>query len=904
MVILMKYLKAHVRFVHDSQKRLILTYEVFFKNKKISLNLTELMQFLYEKDQSLTENESTFLYFISRATKKFSYQSRLIYGIVNQEEILNFFLTGTKCKIELVVFENKQQFSFSTKEALPISLIIEQVGYKLVAKLLNKKYIKKHISHFLVLKNNSQTFLYSTGILRKIDKRMEGFLKRLLDRQSVVIEKSEDISTFMKRLYEPYKGSFHWEIIGNVKGLLPEEISPTPLLTLNYDGQCLHPVLSFEYGNEIVDSNNKETEVIDRQTGKKMIRQPNMEDIFLQDLMGLFDENKLPFLLSNPGDIAKFFDTLVPELKNREWKVNSNVDDFNVSEDPVTLSFEINSTQNDWFEFDPNCNIDGEKRSLLEISRLLVENQGYIKTKSCFVKLSKSTQEEITLLKQYGAFNIGKSFSKKEILPIMMMSKTTSEKEDIKSLINKVNSFNVAETEISKDFNGVLRPYQHYGVHWMNLLSNVQLGGVLADDMGLGKTVQTLAFTSLNNKKGPVLVICPTNVLYNWQKEIKRFLPNKTSMVYSGAQRQQLLSKVKKHDYIIISFGILKNDIEVLKNIMFETILVDEAKAIKNPQAQVSKAIKLLSANFKLVMTGTPIENHLQDIWNLFDFVMPSYLGSKSQFEQLIKQENKDFLRSKIKPFVLRREKREVLDSLPEKTEITLECPLSKEQMELYQTVLDVAKKGVTTTGNKRDRLNMLTALLKLRQVCTHPGIVEEFKGLGIESAKFNMLKEKTLELIDEGHKVVVFSQFTSMLDLIADWFDDVKIKHLRIDGSVSAKKRMDLVDTFQESDDPMIFLVSLKAGGVGLNLTAADYVIHIDPWWNPAIEAQATDRVHRMGQTNKVIVYRLICAGTIEEKINQLQQDKKKLLAEIVDIDGTTEKQINFDEIKSLILN
>ncbi len=253
---------------------------------------------------------------------------------------------------------------------------------------------------------------------------------------------------------------------------------------------------------------------------------------------------------------------------------------------------------------------------------------------------------------------------------------------------------------------------------------------------------------------------------------------------------------------------------------------------------------------------------------------------------------------------MLRREKREVLDSLPEKTEITLECPLSDEQMELYKTVLDVAKKGVSTTGNKRDRLNMLTALLKLRQVCTHPGIVEEFKGLGIESAKFNMLKEKSLELIDEGHKVVVFSQFTSMLDIIEEWLDQVKIRHLRIDGSISAKKRMELVDTFQDSDDPIIFLVSLKAGGIGLNLTAADYVIHIDPWWNPAIEAQATDRVHRMGQTNKVIVYRLICAGTVEEKINKLQQDKKKLLSEIVDIDGASEKQIDFNEIKSLILN
>ena len=273
-------------------------------------------------------------------------------------------------------------------------------------------------------------------------------------------------------------------------------------------------------------------------------------------------------------------------------------------------------------------------------------------------------------------------------------------------------------------------------------------------------------------------------------------------------------------------------------------------------------------------------------------------------FENDIKDGRKDQLKTRIKPFILRREKREVLASLPEKTEIIIKCDMSPGQETLYKTVLDAAKKGIKNIKGKQERLNIFTALLKLRQVCIHPQLLKEVGATDIESSKFELAKEKITELIDEGHKIVMFSQFTEMLDIISKWTHKKQFYTERIDGSVSAKARMDAVDRFQTSEKAGLFLISLKAGGVGLNLTAADYVIHLDPWWNPAIESQATDRVHRMGQQNKVFVYKLITSGTIEEKIQELQESKKQLLAEIIDIDTAAEKSLNFDEIKNLLMD
>ncbi|NQY74717.1 MAG: DEAD/DEAH box helicase [Candidatus Margulisbacteria bacterium] len=424
----------------------------------------------------------------------------------------------------------------------------------------------------------------------------------------------------------------------------------------------------------------------------------------------------------------------------------------------------------------------------------------------------------------------------------------------------------------------------------------------MADDMGLGKTIQAIAFTSVIKDENPTLIIGPSNVIYNWEQEINTFTPSKSVVMYTGSNRSRKLNPLEKPAFIITSFGVIKNDIDLLKTIPFKAIIVDEAQYIKNPNTLISKSIKQLTSPFKLAMTGTPVENHFQDLWNLFDFVMPDFLGSKADFDRSMKEGQKDWIKTKIKPFIMRREKQEVLQSLPEKTEVMLHCTMSETQETLYQTVLNAAKKGIKNSHGKTERLNILTALLKLRQVCLHPGLIQEFKGQALTSAKFELAKEKLLELMAENHKCVVFTQFTGMLDILEEWTEDLGVSVYRIDGSVPAKMRQERVGQFQQSSGAGIFLISLKAGGVGINLTAADYVFHLDPWWNPAVEAQATDRVHRMGQQNKVMVYKFITQGTIEEKILALQDAKKTLLGEIIDIDSIENQKVNIDDLKSLL--
>ncbi len=685
---------------------------------------------------------------------------------------------------------------------------------------------------------------------------------------------------------------------------IPQDTPPEPLLKITYEAPILTPMLLFKYKNEIIPPDFKGKEVINKSNGKKMNRLMDMENIFQNDLITLFNEMDLPFMLQNPGDIAKFLDKVVPILKDRGWLIDSNVTNFTVEKKPVDLSFNISSSNN-LFYFEPNCSINGSPHSLQEIAALMVQNQGYIKTQKGFVQLSNQSQKELKTLVSLNAFRTGQTFSKSEVLPLITSTNVAGTNADVKTLIDRIDNMkNLSQFQISNEFRGQLRDYQQFGVNWMFMLSQIGLGGILADDMGLGKTVQTLALSTRLLGKKPILVIGPTNVIYNWSKEIKTFLPQKSSLIYTGPTRHSKLNQFNKVDFIITSFGVLKNDVSELSQFHYKGLFVDEAQYIKNSKTQISKAIKCLNSDFKLVMTGTPIENQLQDLWNLFDFIMPNYLGTQRSFDTDISQSRQHIIKTKIKPFVLRREKREVLNSLPEKTEIIIKCPLSEEQMTLYKTVLDATRKGISSASGKKNKLGILAALLKLRQVCIHPGLLKEVNSQAIPSAKFEIVKEKIIELMNENHKVVMFSQFTGMLDIIQKWVMQESFYLERIDGTITGKARQDAIERFQSHQGSGIFIISLKAGGVGINLTSADYVMHLDPWWNPAIESQATDRVHRMGQKNKVFVYKFIAEGTIEEKIQELQSQKKQLITQIIDIDNLEEKTINLDEIKSLVLS
>ncbi|MFT5170645.1 MAG: SNF2 family DNA or RNA helicase [Candidatus Marinamargulisbacteria bacterium] len=898
-----KRLEYVIEFVFDQNKKPLLSLDLTWNEEHVSLALSSLLQFLFQNEKKLHKDDQDFCYALAKLIKKVQIGNDFYLGISSEQDIAYFFVRARDLNIPLKWRRGDKQTRVRTSTDLPFAVKIESKGQKLVCRLLNQFEWAQDALGWLVFKHNDLPICFSKGTLFfDISSDLRKFIASIIKTEITSYEKSKRL-WFYDQIYKPNKLTVQWLLNTDFSEFVPKETRPVPVLSLDYEDLLLNIKLSFQYGHTVVDALDENDIIIDKKTKKQHKRQTQEEGNFQSDLMTLFEEFDLPFLLNNLGDIAKFMDKVVPILQKRNWTIKRNVPELNIAETPVDLSFGISSSEQDWFYFEPNCQIDNQNFSLQEISRLLVQNHGYLKTKTGYVKLSEKTKEELSLLNTFESFKVGKKFSKTEILPLIASTEIEGSNEESSDLVSLTKNFHkVSHFQVSKDFKADLRDYQQFGVNWINFLFTIGLGGILADDMGLGKTVQTIAFTAQMESPHPVLVIGPTNVIYNWQAEIEQFRPDMNVCLYSGTNRIKQLNETKNPDYIITSYGVIKNDIDILKGIKFRAVVLDEAQQIKNPNTQISKSVKKLNGELRLALTGTPIENHFHDLWNLFDFVMPGYLGTKGQFDMALKEGGKKQLRTKIKPFVLRREKKEVLDSLPAKTEIVLKCPLTETQAKLYKTILDATRKGIQNSAGKRERLHVLTSLLKLRQVCTHPKMITEFQNMEIESPKFELAKSKITSLIEEGHKIVIFTQFTRMIKMFNEWAVEQKYYHEHIDGSVSAKKRMDAINRFQESTDPGFFVISLKAGGVGINLTAADYVLHMDPWWNPAVEAQATDRVHRIGQTQKVIVYKFIAEGTIEEKIQDLQESKRSLLSQIIELDGVEDKDIDFGDIKTLL--
>ncbi len=433
-----------------------------------------------------------------------------------------------------------------------------------------------------------------------------------------------------------------------------------------------------------------------------------------------------------------------------------------------------------------------------------------------------------------------------------------------------------------------LRGYQSDGFRWMSRLAHWGAGACLADDMGLGKTVQAIALMLSRARQGASLVVAPASVMLNWKAEIERFAPSLNALVmHANGDRQQLLEQASEFDVVLTTYGLLINEAEALAGKEWNIIVLDEAHTIKNKETKMAKAAMQLKADFRLLLTGTPIQNHLSEIWTLFQFANPGLLGSFQQFTDrfiLPIEKEGDKLRQKqlkkiLLPFLLRRTKAEVLDELPDKTEITLSVELSSEERALYEHIREQALLNLEEGSSQP--MQTLAEITRLRQAACHPALVNA--KLNLASSKTEAFLRLVDELVDSRHRALVFSQFTSHLALIRKALDERKIDYLYLDGSVSVNERAALVKQFQTGEQPL-FLISLKAGGTGLNLTAADYVIHLDPWWNPAVEDQASDRAHRIGQTRPVTIYRLIAAQTIEEKIIKLHQTKKSLADSLLD--------------------
>jgi superfamily II DNA or RNA helicase len=631
------------------------------------------------------------------------------------------------------------------------------------------------------------------------------------------------------------------------------------------------------------------------------------------------------YQLKGQNLVLNFFAREFPHWQ-KEWKITleERLDRSTMQNtERVQPRFEITSSGVQWFDLSVNFKTqDGDQFSAAEIQRLLLSGQGYTRLKSGkFALFDTAAVEELqqTLLdcapeQHAGAYRLRSNqagFLQATLqeqgwqlkAPDAWRAKARTESGELK-----------LECPPLGDLQNVLRPYQKNGVAWLHFLRAHRFGGILADEMGLGKTIQTLAFIqTLTDRTLPVLVVCPTSLVWNWAAEAAKFTPNLKVLPLHGPERHEQFAQIPQHDIVVTSYALIRRDAERYAEFEFDMVVLDEAQHIKNRQTQNAQAVKALRAGHHLVLTGTPLENSVLDLWSIFDFLMPGYLGAAQDFRERYEipiTQTRDTavqarLARRLRPFILRRTKKEAAPDLPEKIEQVSYCELNEEQRALYQQLLDASRREITEAvgaeGLARSRMIVLNALLRLRQACCDLRLLKlQNAPPAAPSGKIALFNELLEEVLDGGHRALVFSQFVSMLTLLREELDARQIPYAYLDGSTT--NRAEAVAQFQQNGQIPLFLISLKAGGVGLNLTAADTVIHFDPWWNPAVEDQATGRAHRIGQQRLVNSYKLITRGTVEEKILTLQSHKRELIQAMLGGEEELAQSLSWEEIQELL--
>ncbi len=625
------------------------------------------------------------------------------------------------------------------------------------------------------------------------------------------------------------------------------------------------------------------------------------------------------YILRGQNQILSFFATLLPQLQ-KEWKVSVGSRFQHVTRDVsrITPKLQITGSGEDWFDFSFSIESgDGEQFSGADIQRLLQIGQNVTRLKNGRLAIldTASLEEFQAILRDCdptqarpGSYRIQRSqaayldaaFDELSGAIIQSSSEWQNWTRAQRQLVP-------LQPEPLGALDGVLRPYQKEGVYWMRFLSRNGLGGILADEMGLGKTLQALTF--LRSLKGPSLVVCPSSLIFNWAREAEKFVPEMKVLRIEGSSRGPLFNRIPESNLVLTSYPILRRDIDRFRSVQFTSVILDEATHIKNPDTQNAQAAVALRGKHRFVLTGTPVENSVRDIWSILHFAIPGYLGTREDFRERYEapigrgsEPERARLAKRLRPVMLRRLKRQVVKELPEKIEQVTYCDLSPAQEEFYRKLLLEGRRKVEELSSLKDqgraRIAVLTALLRLRQVCCDLRLVGQEDER--PSSKLELMDELLEEAIDGGHRVLLFSQFVSMLKLIREHLDEAGIQYGYLDGET--KDREKAVDAFQRSNDLPLFLISLKAGGMGLNLSAADTVVHFDPWWNPAVEAQATDRAHRIGQTRVVTSYKLIARATVEEKILNLQQKKRKTIQSTVESEEPVMSGLSMNEISELL--
>jgi len=716
-------------------------------------------------------------------------------------------------------------------------------------------------------------------------------------------------------------------------------VTPRPRLTVvaparksRWDADRLHWKLSFDYEGHTIAHENPGRGILMAEPRRFLLRDRAVEQQAYETVLGLgFRE------IRSYGDVqrevaSRNLPRAVRELLVAGWLVEAEGKVYRAAG-----AFSLSVTSGiDWFELHGEVQFDDRTAKLPDLLVALRRGENLVPLDDgTFGMLPEEWLKKYGILAGLGtAHDAHVRFSRSQVglLDALLASQPESACDAVfQRARNELMSFEgVQPCDPPQDFTGTLRAYQKDGLGWLHFLEKFGFGGCLADDMGLGKTVQVLARLEERRRErsaaareageantpirrdgvpGPSLVVVPKSLVFNWIQEAKRFTPQLRILDHTGADRLKPGEHFENYDLVLTTYGTLRNDAVEFKDVQFDYCILDEGQAIKNANTQSAKAVRLIHANHRLVLSGTPIENHLGEIWSLFEFLNPGMLGSASVFKltgagaRNPEPETRALLGKALRPFILRRTKGQVARDLPEKLEQTLYCDLDSRQRTLYNELRDHYRltllNQVEREGMNRSKIQILEALLRLRQAACHPGLIDRSKN-SHPSAKLEMLLPQLEEVTEEEHKVLVFSQFTSFLAILREQLDKQKFPYAYLDGQT--RDRRSVVEQFQTDPDCRLFLISIKAGGLGLNLTAAEYVYLLDPWWNPAVEAQAIDRTHRIGQTRKVFAYRIIARDTVEEKVLELQQTKRDLADAIINADNSLIRTLAKEDLELLL--
>ncbi len=688
----------------------------------------------------------------------------------------------------------------------------------------------------------------------------------------------------------------------------------------------------FEYGNETVEYDH-ETKLLLEEGDRILIVDRNKADEkklheYLRTLHPAFANQRMnSYYYLHFDDVMKkgWFIDMMHKVQDEGYAIHGLSDLKKFRYNPNIPRFSISvKTKIDWFDLKVTVQWGDQVVPLKEIRRAILNWQDTIMLDDgTFGHIPEEWVKQYSLLLRTG----------KEVKGVLQVSKlhyTLLEdildklddkgRQEVELRKKKLLEYDsVEKVPLSREIKASLRPYQLSGFHWLQALDELSWGGCLADDMGLGKTLQTISFIQFLKDKYPgstQLVVCPTSLIFNWESELKKFCPSIKYHVNYGGQREFTESHFEEYDVVLTSYGLVRNDIDSLSGFLWQYIILDESQAIKNPDARITKAVQKLKSVNRIILSGTPVQNNTFDLFSQFNFLNPGLLGNREFFNREFagpidkdgNREKAQHLRKLVHPFTLRRTKEQVAKDLPEKTVTILWCSMEAGQRKLYNTIRDGYRnkllKKIDDEGIGRAGMDVLEALLRLRQICDHPALV--LKDEKDDHEKHGSVKiEEILREVTEnagGHKLLIFSQFTEMLKLIRVQFEENGVSHCYLDGSTPLKKRQEEVERFQSDETVQAFLISLKAGGVGLNLTVADYVYIVDPWWNPAAEQQAIDRAHRIGQKRNVFAYKMICKDSVEEKILQLQERKKKLADDLIQEDAGFVKTLTRDDVAFLL--